>query len=43
MDKLLAISNEEFLKYSPLERSNLVTRFAAVDYSLPTKRSEERK
>jgi hypothetical protein len=32
-DKLLAIPDEEFLKYSPLERSNLVVRFAAVNYS----------
>lgn len=32
MDKLLAIPDEEFLKYSPLERSNLVVRFAAVHY-----------
>jgi hypothetical protein len=32
LDKLLAISDEEFLKYSPLERSNLVVRFAAVHY-----------
>jgi hypothetical protein len=32
MDKLLAIPEEEFLKYSPLERSNLVVRFAAVHY-----------
>jgi hypothetical protein len=28
--KLLAISDEEFLKYSPLERSNLLVRFAGV-------------
>jgi len=27
LDKLLAISDEEFLKYSDAERSNLVTRF----------------
>ena len=33
MDKLLAIPDEEFLKYSPIERSNLVARFSAVDYS----------
>ena len=32
LDKLLAISDEEFLKYSDLERSNLVVRFAAVHY-----------
>lgn len=32
MDKLLAIPDEEFLKYSPLEKSNLVARFAAVTY-----------
>ncbi len=36
MDKLLAISDAEFLRYSPLERSNLVARFAAVDYSADT-------
>ena len=36
MDKLLAIPDEEFLKYSPLERSNLVARFAAVDYAAST-------
>jgi len=28
--RLLAISDEEFLKYSPLERSNLLVRFAGV-------------
>lgn len=33
MDKLLAIPDEEFLKYSPEERSNLVVRFSAVTYS----------
>ena len=32
MDKLLAIPDEEFLKYSPEEKSNLVARFAAVTY-----------
>jgi hypothetical protein len=32
MDKLLAIPDEEFLKYSDMERSNLVVRFAAVHY-----------
>jgi hypothetical protein len=32
MDKLLAIPDEEFLKYSPTERSNLIVRFAAVHY-----------
>jgi hypothetical protein len=32
MDKLLAIPDEEFLKYSPQEKSNLVARFAAVTY-----------
>ena len=32
MDKLLAIPDEEYLKYSPLEKSNLVARFAAVHY-----------
>ena len=35
MDKLLAISDDEFLNYSALERSNLVARFAAVDYAGP--------
>lgn len=34
MDKLLAIPDEEFLKYSPMERSNLVARFSAVNYLL---------
>ena len=29
-DKLLAISSDEFLKYSLLERSNLVVRFSAI-------------
>lgn len=33
LDKLLAIPDEEFLKYTPEERSNLVARFSAVDYS----------
>ena len=32
LDKLLAIPDEEFLKYSPTERSNLVARFAATSY-----------
>lgn len=32
LDKLLAISDEEFLKYSLLERSNLVSRFSAIYY-----------
>ena len=32
MDKLLAITDKEFLGYSQLERSNLVVRFAAVQY-----------
>jgi hypothetical protein len=36
MDKLLAISDEEFLKYSDIERSNLVVRFSAVTYSAST-------
>jgi hypothetical protein len=36
MDKLLAISDEEFLKYSDMERSNLVVRFSAVTYSALT-------
>ena len=31
-DALLAIPDEEFLKYSPTERSNLVVRFSAVTY-----------
>jgi hypothetical protein len=39
MDKLLAIPDEEFLKYSALERSNLVVRFAAVHY--PTLNSQQ--
>lgn len=33
LDKLLAISDEEFLKYTLLERSNLVARFAGIDHS----------
>ncbi|MEJ0088361.1 MAG: hypothetical protein WDM80_01175 [Limisphaerales bacterium] len=33
MDKLLAIPDEEFLKMSPLEKSDLVIRFAAIHYS----------
>jgi hypothetical protein len=33
VDKLLAIPDEEFLKYSPLERSNLIASFAAVSYT----------
>ena len=32
MDKLLAIPDAEFLKYSPEELSNLVTRFSTVKY-----------
>ncbi|MDE3066633.1 MAG: hypothetical protein KGJ60_03680 [Verrucomicrobiota bacterium] len=32
-DQLLAIPDSEFLKYSPEQRSNLVSRFAAVQYS----------
>jgi len=32
VDQLLAIPDEEFLKYSDLERSNLVVRFAAIQY-----------
>jgi len=36
MDKLLAIPDNEFLKYSDLERSNLVVRFSAVAYPGPT-------
>ncbi len=33
IDKLRAIPDAEFLKYSPTERSNLVARFFAVNYS----------
>ena len=36
MDKLLAIPDSDFLKYSDLERSNLVVRFSAVAYPGPT-------
>jgi hypothetical protein len=36
MDKLLAIPDAEFLKYSALERSNLVARFSAVTYHVST-------
>ncbi len=36
MEKLLAITDEEFLKYSDLERSNLVVRFSAVTYPAVT-------
>ena len=44
MDKLLAIPDEEFLKYSPMERSNLVARFAAVVYPVTTNApTEDRK
>jgi hypothetical protein len=32
MDKLLSISDQEFLKYTPEQRSNLVAQFAAVKY-----------
>jgi hypothetical protein len=32
MDKLLAIPDSEFLKYTPEQRSNLVAEFAAVQY-----------
>ena len=35
VDSLLAIPDAEFLTYSTLERSNLVSRFAAVDYATP--------
>jgi hypothetical protein len=35
VDSLLAIPDAEFLTYSTLERSNLVSRFAAVDYGTP--------
>ena len=31
-DRLFAIPDEEFQKYSPLERSNLVVRFSAIQY-----------
>lgn len=33
VDKLRAIPDAEFLKYSPTEHSNLITRFIAVNYS----------
>lgn len=33
IDQLLAIPDEEFLKYSPAERSNLVARFSLVKYA----------
>jgi hypothetical protein len=36
LDKLLALPDEEFLKCSALERSNLVARFCAVTYAAPT-------
>ena len=36
LDKLLAIPDAEYLKYSPLERSNLVARFAAITYPTST-------
>jgi hypothetical protein len=39
LDKLLAIPDEEFLKYSPTQRSNLVARFAATNYLPSTKAS----
>jgi hypothetical protein len=32
LNKLLAIPDEEFLKYTPEQRSNLVSEFAAVHY-----------
>jgi hypothetical protein len=32
LDELLAIPDEEFLKYTDMDRSNLVVRFAAVNY-----------
>lgn len=32
MEKLLAIPDDEFLKYTPEQRSNLVAEFAAVQY-----------
>ena len=32
VDKLLAIPDKEFLKYTPEQRSNLVVRFSAVTY-----------
>jgi hypothetical protein len=37
LDKLLAIPDQQFLKYSPMERSNLVARFAATNYPAATK------
>jgi hypothetical protein len=36
VDELLAIPDEEFLKYSLLERNNLVARFSAVSYPVST-------
>jgi len=39
VDKLLAISDEEFLKYSDEEKSNLVVRFSAVAYPVSTNAS----
>jgi len=32
VDELLAISDREFLSYSPSSRSNLIVRFAAINY-----------
>jgi hypothetical protein len=37
LDKLLLIPDAEFLQYSSEQRSNLLARFAAVNYSHPTK------
>ena len=39
LEKLLAISDEEFLKYTPEQRSNLVSEFAAVQYPPITNQS----
>jgi hypothetical protein len=35
LDKLLAITDDEFLTCSDMERSNLVVRFAGVHYQIP--------
>jgi hypothetical protein len=39
MDKLLAISDEEFQKYSAEERTSLVARFSGVIWPVPTNES----
>jgi hypothetical protein len=39
LDKLLAISDEEFQKYSAEERTNLVARFSGVIWPVPTNES----